>query len=912
MRGFMAGRRSRRPTLLGTMTPRRGAALLLAVGAWGATPGSALADGFLAGAGQADATPPAAGSAAGNAADANFASQFASCPPMLGAAKGRFALQEPFTDQNHHGQWDPNASLGGPPTGPPDPFCDANANGHWDGMYSPNGNGPEGPVHDPIDVRAVALSDGHDRPVVYASAKQIGIFDFYTDAVRADLVNKYHVDADLVVTANHNESSPDSIGLYGALQTPVGVGVRSGIDDYYMSFLEDRIAQAAADAVHNLRPAQLYASQVEGSIPSGATGDSYPLLTGMSQRISDQFPTTVKLPGDNRIAAVDTKLGVLQAREADGTPIFTAMSLAAHNQEMGNTREPADPTKNLPELPAISADWPGAFEQAFDSSHAGTSIFVVGDNGSEEDPQTTPTVIPKGSENHTTPETQFIQARATGQRFAQIVSDAARTAQPLTPGTVRLSRQQFCVPLENNGFLALGAAGEFGRRQGYVCDPNENPVQALPTGFAAPNAGARFRTFVGVTDVGPDLQLIDNPGEAFPALMLGSPFTMSEASCNRPNPAVPTWHSNRLFRFQVGLADDLIGYLIPPWGFASGTPGLFNNDACFQDMNGHGHKLESESVGPTGAANVANRLAALLDAEKDPSARIPGGRFVRADGSYSSWPTGAVGILIPPPSSSALDPNGGTLIGGPGVQGFGVRAVDATGAFMDYDGQPQAGPDVTTRGMMTFDAQGCVSARYYLDVFPTLDTSKPVAGVVAGGGAPSVACPFPNRNGVPEVQTALQRQLSTGGFLGPGGRRLLPSRSGCADRTPPRSSIRGRRGGRVRTARARRSVVRLRGRASDRGCGGQSGVVVRVTVTISRRQHGRGCRFVTPAGGLTAPRDCRQPLLLLARGTTRWSFHLALHVPLGRYRVVVRALDAAGNFERAQGRRANLVRLRVP
>ena len=57
----------------------------------------------------------------------------------------------------------------------------------------------------------------------------------------------------------------------------------------------------------------------------------------MSQRISDQFPTSVALPGDDRVAAVDTKMGVLQARGASGKPIFTVINLAAHNQEMGMT-----------------------------------------------------------------------------------------------------------------------------------------------------------------------------------------------------------------------------------------------------------------------------------------------------------------------------------------------------------------------------------------------------------------------------------------------------------------------------------------------------------------------------------------------------------------------------------------------
>ena len=59
----------------------------------------------------------------------------------------------------------------------------------------------------------------------------------------------------------------------------------------------------------------------------------------------------------------------------------------------------------------------------------------------------------------------------------------------------------------------------------------------------------------------------------------------------------------------AGPQDGFSGYK----AFASGTPGLFNNDSCYQDEHGHGHKLESESAGPTSANDVANRLAGLLE-----------------------------------------------------------------------------------------------------------------------------------------------------------------------------------------------------------------------------------------------------------------------------------------------------------
>jgi hypothetical protein len=697
---------------------------------------------FYAGAARVDITPPLAGTPDGQRANRQFASSLASCPAAAFPTQGRFALQEPFRDLNGDGQWDAGGDLNSGPSGQKaDPYCDANGNGRWDGIYSDNELGPMTGVNDPIDVRAVAVSDGVHEPVVYASVDVIGIFDYYGQEARRELAQVFHTDAKLVISSDHNESSPDTIGLYGALGTPLGVGLRSGIDEYYMHLLERRIAQAAAAAVRELRPAKLYANQVEGQIPDGTTGNRYPLLSGLSERISDQFPTSVALPGDDRLAAVNPKMGLLQARTPSGQPIFTVVSLAAHNQEMGDSG------------PRISADWPGAMEHALDAKLPGVSMYVAGDNGSQEDPQTEPPAIPGGSENHSDPQTQYIQSQATGQQMAQVAQGALPSAVSLTPGPVTLTRRQFCIPLQNNGFVLLAAAGEFGHRQAWACTRKGRPIQPVPNGSVAPTSGADFRTFVSYARIGPDLELLDNPGEAFPALMLGSPFGVSDESCPRPNPAVPTWHANAMFRFQVGLADDMIGYLIPAWGFASGTPGLFNNDTCAQDEHGHGHKLESESAGPASANDVANQLTVLLRTHADPSAQVARGRFVLPDGSYSRWPTGAVGVLITQPGSTSLQAAGGTLIGGPGVSAFGARPVDSRGVFMDYDGQPQATPDITTRGIMILNSGGCVVARYYLNVFPDLKPDGQLGAAQQGsGGLPQRACAALHRGGVPELQ----------------------------------------------------------------------------------------------------------------------------------------------------------------
>jgi hypothetical protein len=64
---------------------------------------------------------------------------------------------------------------------------------------------------------------------------------------------------------------------------------------------------------------------------------------------------------------------------------------------------------------------------------------------------------------------------------------------------------------------------------------------------------------------------------------------------------------------------------------------------------------------------------------------------------------------------------------------------------------------------------------------------------------------------------------------------------------------------------------------------------------------GGRCRFVQPNGTLSGNRRCDRPILLRAQGTSRWRLELAAKLEAGSYRIVSRAVDAAGNRE-AQAR----------
>ncbi len=693
---------------------RWGLGLLAVAAALFAAPSADASGSFRVGAARVETTPPAY-------APAQDASEFPGCNTTTYNGPRQFAFEEPYTDTDGSGTFSYPASEGGLT---PEPYCDANGNGRWDGIYSSGGvDHLAMDVHDPLDARAVAISDGK-RTVVVVSVVAQGIFQDYIDEMRAQAKSKRPGISDVIVSSSHNESSPDTIGIYGAPPAPEdvpvlggAVGLNSGIDSYYMDYLVRRVAGAAVKAYDKRRPATLLERD-------------FKTPPGIEVHLSNNFPTT---NDGGTAAAIDPKIRVLQAVSARDKPIATIMNLAAHNQEIGHSGNPGIQDD-------LSADWPGYFARKLESLEGGMAMFLVGDNGSEEDPQTVPPVAAGAGPD--CPDGCYAQASATGGAFAEAVAGQLPRARPLPFGRVDSTRKVFFVPLENNLFKAAAAAGLFGEKRSLY-------TNGQPTG----RVGEDLRTEVGVVDVGPGLQMIANPGEAFPALMVGSPWGIEAASCpERPNPPVPAWHAGATHRMEVGLADDMIGYQSPAWSYTSlpgalnygGVPATCADDADDKDQRGHQHKLETEGAGPSAGNLVAQHLTAILDGHPDPLAHVRLGRYVYADGSLSRRPRraapggaeSAVAIWLAKKGTTALAPGTGRVVATDGVTAFGSRRVHFHGRFMDYDGATHPAPSITTRGMEA-NHRGAPFARYYLNVYPALDeTPLQPAKVRRNGAAP--------------------------------------------------------------------------------------------------------------------------------------------------------------------------------
>jgi hypothetical protein len=691
------------------------AAAVLAIAAPASAQGAQA--GFQVGAARVDTTPPAF-VAAQDLQDFPEVdpARATVCPRSTFGGPRLWRFEEPYQDTDGSGDYNYPAGVG-------EPYCDYNHNGRWDGIYLSGGIDHLAKfLHDPIDARAISFSF-HGKTVALVSVVAQGIFENYIREARAEAEalagqgshaqSCGHID-EMVVSSNHNESSPDTLGLYGAPADPDtgAFPLHSGIDEYYMDWLDSRIAEVAVGACDDREAATMH--EVE-----------FPVPPGLRQEIPNRFPTT---DDAGQPAAIDNKIRVLQARDAAGDPIFTMMNLADHNQDIGHS-------DTYEESHSLSSDWPGYFHNRLEqdlaarygAGHGGMAMFLVGDNGSMEDPITDPAI--PGPPCNSGANGCFAQVELTGDTLADDVAARLDDAKRVAQGPVSGERTEFCVPLENNFFHLFALLGIFGERHLFT--------NCTDTG----TAGDELRTSVAVLDVGPDLQFLVNPGEAFPALMLGGPWGIEDASCpNRENPPVPTWHASATYRFQVGLGDDMIGYEKPAWSFLFDTPGSFTpTDGCLTDPHNHHHGLEDEAVGPIASNEVAKHLTELLDQHPDPTAEIRLGRYVRADGSLTPaytapddqgapghFPADAVAIWLAAPGQTTLNAqpgraDSGTIVALDEIRSFGTRRVDSNGEFMDFDGAAQpGGPDIDTRGMLVEDRRGDVVRHYYVNVYPAL------------------------------------------------------------------------------------------------------------------------------------------------------------------------------------------------
>ncbi len=568
-----------------------------------------------------------------------------------------------------------------------DAYVDCNGNGRWDGIVL--GGGSDTPrfasvVADDVTARAMVVANHHQVMAVEV-LDQEGVFNVYQARIRAKVAaDGYHLD-NIFISATHDESAPDTLGISGIDQ------LTSGVDSYYVDFLVERSARAIEDAYNRLRPARLKYAEATEPANLRQCWSSYPF-------VDDQL------------------MPALQAVATNGTVIATLGDVSQHAETLGFNPDPAQRTW-------ISSDWPNFFRNTLERRYGGVAIEMAGSVGSNETPEVFSGVIsrvPQQFINESHPagcRTTFDangtpapvgythETTALGRELGAAIGDALdRTGAWSKSDVIGGARQDVCIPL-TNALFAIGAQiGVFADRPGYSngCTV-EHPVAANGA-----TSGDELLSQVAAFRIG-DGEFISVPGEVFPFTYLRS--FLGPQDMPHPEFPLPPWvvpHMHAPYRFVDGLAEDMLGYIFPRGNGVGvvGEPGAGDGT----DRFGCGHSDDSEATTSQAGDLVGNALVGVLDHTEGAPEDVRVGRYVLPGGTRSRNPLG-----VPSSIKCAVDtvftPLGPAV--GVWLAGTPVRQVIVPAAWMSLSGRRQARPDRNTRGWI--DSHG---TRHWLDVFP--------------------------------------------------------------------------------------------------------------------------------------------------------------------------------------------------
>jgi hypothetical protein len=626
----------------------------------------AAASPFRAGAAVSDFSPPAHGTVPDPA----------DCPAPGFDGPRAFAFEEPYKDVQGSGHYD----LG-------DPYVDCNADGRWDGNLL--GGGAAAPrfytrVADPVGARAIVVSHGN-RTIAVEVVDQEGLFNVYQQRIREQVARDgYRLDG-IFISATHDESAPDSLGLSGVTQ------LTSGVNPYWVDYMVRRSADAIERAYDAMRPATIRYAQAQEPANLRQCWSSYPF-------VDDQL------------------MPVLQAVGSDGRTIATLASVSQHAESLGFNPDAEQRTW-------VSSDWPHFFRASLEQHYGGVGIEMAGSVGSVETPEVFGAAISRTpqrfvDESHPAgcrtlfdangghlPTGYEQETKALGQDLAGAVIGALdRDGRRSRSSEIWGERAEVCMPVTNVLFQFAGAVGVFADRPVYTA----NCTVEVPPGPNGSTAGTQLKTEVAAFRIG-DGEFLSVPGEVFPFTYLRG--FLGPQDMPFPQYPLPPWplpHMHTPFRFIDGLGEDMLGYIFPR-GNGVGVPGedpVNNPQADDTDRFGCAHSDDSESANSQAGDILGTALVNVLQHHEHAPEQVVTGRYVMPDGSLSRDPLGGPELKCSTDTTfSPAGPATAVYVAGRGA----VRPA----AWMSLSGGRQTTPDRNTRGYFTRSG-----ARVWLDVFP--------------------------------------------------------------------------------------------------------------------------------------------------------------------------------------------------
>ena len=323
---------------------------------------------------------------------------------------------------------------------------------------------PTSNVHDPLQVRAFAISNGRTL-VEFAIVDTQGWFAGYQEGAygvsdarqQAAAYLAAHgfpgtTQANFIVSSTHSHAAPTLMGIWG----PVDVS--------YLRHVHDQTVKALEEAATQLRPAELWTASADSSAIDG---------TNVSQTdIYDGYD-------------VDPDTPVLWARDPrNHKTIGVYVNVPVHADVACGSCDNA-----------MSSDHIGVERDELGRLLGGTAVVAMGTLGRQE------SIVQVG---------RFPYSHDVGMTVTDEVLAALHAARPITTDTLRAAEQYLLAPVTNP---ALGAL-VYANAATYACVPQV--ACTIDRSVTPPYAvGGALGTWVTGFRIG-DVAYLSEPGEAFP------------------------------------------------------------------------------------------------------------------------------------------------------------------------------------------------------------------------------------------------------------------------------------------------------------------------------------------------------------------------------------------------------------
>jgi hypothetical protein len=364
--------------------------------------------------------------------------------------------------------------------------------------------GQDRPGADQIQARALVVSDSAGHTVVLASIETQGMFAAYEDGPYG--LSDIAADASKVtgIPADHILITSDHTH-----HGPDTIGAWGGVPASYLQYIHDQTVAAIKDAFDQRQSATLSVGQ----------SDAPDLIYNQSCSEALNQSKTPDYPGPDLCATPgkDGEFRVLQAKALDGSTVATYTAYAAHATAGGGN--------------GINGDWPQYISDASAAAFGGVGIAVEGANGGTQPCRTACAFTdPKNPGYNINDRKASIVAN-----YMAHVHDAIVHSEPVN-GPVAAAQGVIREAITGPAVTALFMGGQYGGAR--LLRSHESPWVV----------GQTIRTITSAVRVG-DVLFAGTPGEGFPAIGDGVRSAVG---------------SSAHMVFQLGLADDQLGYLIAP------------------------------------------------------------------------------------------------------------------------------------------------------------------------------------------------------------------------------------------------------------------------------------------------------------------------------------------------------------